>query len=95
MSHLLYDFDCAKGLLSEDEATDFQNILLGNEKNIGFLYYQPTRFNFQCCLQQLKEFLPRENFLIGSLIHKSEMPWVKLFPLRLYLRLGEEFDSKL
>jgi len=100
MSHLLYDFDCVRrvsGLVNGEVADQLQNqnILLGNANNIGFLYYQPTEFNFKCCLKQLKDNLPSDSFLIGSLIQKSEMPWVKLFPLRLFLRLGEEFNSKL
>ncbi|XP_070502635.1 zinc finger FYVE domain-containing protein 9 isoform X2 [Chironomus tepperi] len=48
----------------------------------GFLYIRPT---FQC-LQSLT--LPESPYLIGLLVHKWEVPWMRLFPLRLILRLG-------
>ncbi|KAG5671509.1 hypothetical protein PVAND_001703 [Polypedilum vanderplanki] len=48
----------------------------------GFLYIKPT---FQC-LQSLT--CPESPYLIGLLVHKWEVPWMRLFPLRLILRLG-------
>ncbi|CAG9807295.1 unnamed protein product [Chironomus riparius] len=48
----------------------------------GFLYIRPT---FQC-LQSLT--IPESPYLIGLLVHKWEVPWMRLFPLRLILRLG-------
>lgn len=105
MSYLYYDFETAKknSHILENKAenssildtADTKNeFLFGNKENIGFLYYRPTTYHFNCCLVELKEYLPSDNFLISALVQKAEMPWVKLFPLRLFLRLGEEFNSK-
>ncbi|XP_055705238.1 zinc finger FYVE domain-containing protein 16 isoform X2 [Phlebotomus papatasi] len=55
---------------------------LGSREHGGFLYIRPT---FQC-LQGVC--LPEPPYLIGILIHKWEIPWARLFPLRLQLRLG-------
>lgn len=56
---------------------------LGHKEHGGFLYVRPT---FQC-LQSL--IVPADQpFLIGLLIHRWEVPWAKIFPLRLMLRLG-------
>ncbi|XP_055372116.1 zinc finger FYVE domain-containing protein 9 isoform X2 [Condylostylus longicornis] len=53
--------------------------------NGGFLYIRAT---FQC-LQEIQ--LPDPPFLIGILIHRWEIPWAKIFPLRLMLRLGAQY----
>jgi MAD (mothers against decapentaplegic) interacting protein len=50
----------------------------------GFLYLRPS---FQC-MDNLD--LPKSPFLFCVLITKWEMPWARLFPLRLMLRLGAE-----
>ena len=50
----------------------------------GFLYFRHT---FQC-LDGLE--CPEEPFLFGVLITRWEMPWARVFPLRLLLRLGAE-----
>lgn len=56
---------------------------LGHKEHGGFLYIRPT---FQC-LQSL--IVPTDQpFLIAILIHRWEVPWAKIFPLRLMLRLG-------
>uniref|UniRef100_A0A6B2EIU2 Putative smad anchor for receptor activation n=1 Tax=Phlebotomus kandelakii TaxID=1109342 RepID=A0A6B2EIU2_9DIPT len=55
---------------------------LGSREHGGFLYIRPT---FQC-LQGVC--VPEPPYLIGILIHKWEVPWARLFPLRLQLRLG-------
>lgn len=56
---------------------------LGHKEHGGFLYVRPT---FQC-LQSL--IVPADRpFLIAILIHRWEVPWAKIFPLRLMLRLG-------
>lgn len=55
---------------------------LGSKEHGGFLYIRAT---FQC-LQLIR--VPADPFLIGILIHRWEMPWAKIFPLRLMLRLG-------
>ncbi|KAL5289850.1 ZFYVE9 family protein [Megaselia abdita] len=58
---------------------------LGSIDHGGFLF---IRQSFQC-IQDI--IIPEPPFLIGILIHKSELPWAKIFPLRLMLRLGAEF----
>ena len=55
----------------------------------GFLYLTPT---FQC-LNKLV--LPAQPYVFGVLLQKWEVPWAKVFPLRLLLRLGAEFRCKL
>lgn len=55
---------------------------LGNPENCGFLY---IRSSFQC-LQNI--IVPENGFLIGILIQRTELPWAKVFPLRLMLRMG-------
>jgi MAD (mothers against decapentaplegic) interacting protein len=94
MNHVLYDFESAKKIDSSNESNN-SNFLLDNKENVGFLYYQPTEFHKKCCLKSLKEYLPEENFLIGYLLQKWEIPWAKLFPLRLFLSIGENFKSNL
>lgn len=55
---------------------------LGSKEHGGFLYIRTT---FQC-LENVN--VPENPFLIGILIHRWEVPWAKIFPLRLMLRLG-------
>lgn len=55
---------------------------LGSKEHGGFLY---IRQSFQC-LQGV--IVPESPCLIGILIHRWEVPWAKIFPLRLMLRLG-------
>lgn len=74
---------------------DDSTLLLDNRENAGFLYFRPNDFHFRSLLNKIANYLPFEPFLIGYLIHRWEIPFAKLFPLRLYLRLGEQFDSKL
>ena len=102
MNHLLYDFDTvtsAKILKNQEESIGDTSLpeensdLLGNKENVGFLYFRPTTYHYQCCFKKMKDYLPTDNFLIGLIIQKWELPWVKLFPLRLYLRLGEESNG--
>ncbi|TMW45531.1 hypothetical protein DOY81_009383 [Sarcophaga bullata] len=51
----------------------------------GFIFIRPT---FQC-MQDI--ILPENPYLIGILIHRYEVPWAKIFPLRLMLRLGAQY----
>lgn len=51
----------------------------------GFLFIRST---FQCLLDI---HVPDPPFLIGVLIHRYEVPWAKIFPLRLMLRLGAQY----
>lgn len=62
-----------------------QTNFLESREHGGFLYIRPT---FQC-LQEI--YLPESPYLIGILIHRWEVPWAKIFPLRLMLRLGAEY----
>lgn len=55
---------------------------LNSKEHGGFLYIRPT---FQC-MQNIQ--IPESPYLIGVLIHRWELPWAKIFPLRLMLRLG-------
>ncbi|XP_063705751.1 zinc finger FYVE domain-containing protein 9 [Culicoides brevitarsis] len=55
---------------------------LGSKEHGGFLF---IRTSFQC-LQNV--IVPEAPYLIGVLIHRWEVPWAKIFPLRLMLRLG-------
>ncbi|XP_031627102.1 zinc finger FYVE domain-containing protein 9 isoform X2 [Contarinia nasturtii] len=55
---------------------------LGSKEHGGFLFIRTT---FQC-MQNI--IIPENPYLIGILIHRWEVPWAKIFPLRLMLRLG-------
>ncbi|XP_055314949.1 zinc finger FYVE domain-containing protein 9 [Sitodiplosis mosellana] len=55
---------------------------LGSKEHGGFLF---IRTSFQC-MQNI--IIPENPYLIGILIHRWEVPWAKIFPLRLMLRLG-------
>ena len=102
MNHLLYDFDSAKvatDILNTNNKTDeYSNqqtdLLFENKENAGFFYLRPTIFRNDSILNSLKGHLPEDPYLISYLIHRWEIPWAKLFPLRLYLRLCEQFDCK-
>ncbi|XP_050081531.1 zinc finger FYVE domain-containing protein 9 [Anopheles aquasalis] len=58
------------------------NNFLGSKNHGGFLYVRPT---YQCMKELI---LPEAPYLIGVLIHRWEVPWAKILPLRLMLRLG-------
>uniref|UniRef100_A0A182JP00 FYVE-type domain-containing protein n=1 Tax=Anopheles christyi TaxID=43041 RepID=A0A182JP00_9DIPT len=58
------------------------NNFLGSKNHGGFLYVRPT---YQCMKAVLA---PEAPYLIGILIHRWEVPWAKILPLRLMLRLG-------
>lgn len=105
MNYVLYDFDSVKNAKDSkkhesDPGSDTSlpkeiSYLFGNKENVGFLYFRPTTYHNKCCFKKMKDYLPAENFLIGCLVQKWEIPWVKLFPLRLCLRLGERFNGEL
>lgn len=65
----------------------FPDGLFNNKENSGFIFTRPT----MQCLRNIH--LPPPPFLIAILIHKWEIPWAKIFPLRLVLRLGYEYKS--
>ncbi|KAJ8401909.1 hypothetical protein AAFF_G00374900 [Aldrovandia affinis] len=77
--------DALKGQFVEDLGNvTFTEGFLGSKEHGGFLFFSPT---FQP-LEGLA--LPQAPYLCGVLILKLEVPWAKVFPLRLLLRLGAE-----
>ncbi|KAM6328234.1 zinc finger FYVE domain-containing protein 16 isoform 4-T7 [Alca torda] len=78
--------DAMKGrLIRNMENITFTETFLGNKEHGGFLFVSPI---FQKLDDQI---LPDSPFLYGILIHKMEIPWAKVFPIRLMLRLGAEY----
>uniref|UniRef100_UPI00398E6B3C zinc finger FYVE domain-containing protein 16 isoform X2 n=1 Tax=Pristiophorus japonicus TaxID=55135 RepID=UPI00398E6B3C len=65
----------------------FTENFLGSKDHGGFLFVTPT---FQALADLL---LPSSPFLFGILIQKLEVPWAKVFPIRLMLRLGAEYND--
>lgn len=105
MQHAIYDFDAAmlaRHAFEENETSDEgdqqadrSTCLLENKDNAGFFYFRPNRFHMRLLAPYLQGFdVDHEPFLVGLLVQKWEIPWAKLFPLRLYLRLGEQFECK-
>lgn len=79
--------DAAKGKHIENLGNfTFTESFLGSKDHGGFLFVAPT---FQL-LDELP--LPENPFLFGILIQKLEVPWAKVFPVRLMLRLGTEYS---
>ncbi|KAM6230934.1 zinc finger FYVE domain-containing protein 16 isoform 2-T3 [Porphyrio hochstetteri] len=69
------------------ENITFTESFLSNKEHGGFLFVSPT-------FQKLDDhILPDNPFLFGILIHKLEIPWAKVFPIRLMLRLGAEYGA--
>ncbi|XP_067937820.1 uncharacterized protein [Watersipora subatra] len=64
---------------------DTETGFLGSADHIGLLFIRST---FQC-LKGLC--LPSPPYLFAVVIHRLELPWARLFPVRLKLRLGAEF----
>ncbi|XP_054709295.1 zinc finger FYVE domain-containing protein 9-like [Uloborus diversus] len=81
-----YIYDSAsKGCTFDDLGhVIFPEPILGSNDHRGFLFVRPT---FQCLSKLI---VPNTPFLVAILIHKWEVPWAKVFPLRLMLRLGAE-----
>ncbi|MBN3271539.1 ZFYV9 protein, partial [Polyodon spathula] len=79
--------DALKGKYIENLGNvTFTESFLGSKDHGGFLFISPT-------FQPLNDlYLPDSPFLFGVLIHKLEVPWAKIFPLRLVLRLGAEYS---
>nr|XP_020645902.1 zinc finger FYVE domain-containing protein 16 isoform X1 [Pogona vitticeps]XP_020645903.1 zinc finger FYVE domain-containing protein 16 isoform X1 [Pogona vitticeps] len=78
--------DAMKGRFIRNlENITFTEGFLGSKEHGGFLFVTPT---FQK-LDDLK--LPKKPFICGILIQKQEVPWAKVFPIRLMLRLGAEY----
>ncbi|XP_027598513.1 zinc finger FYVE domain-containing protein 16 [Pipra filicauda] len=80
--------DAMKGRFVRNmENITFTENFLNNKEHGGFLFVSPT---FQKLDDQI---LPDNPFLCGILIHKLEIPWAKVFPIRLMLRLGAEYGA--
>lgn len=62
----------------------FEDGLFANPDIGGFIFFRPNLH----CLQQVH--LPVSPFLVALLIQKAEVPWAKIFPLRLLLRMGAD-----
>ncbi|XP_072514344.1 zinc finger FYVE domain-containing protein 16 isoform X2 [Salminus brasiliensis] len=78
--------DAQKGKFLEELCNvTFTDSFLGSKEHGGFLFFSPS---FQP-LDGLS--LPHRSFLCGVLIQKLEVPWAKVFPLRLLLTLGAEY----
>ncbi|KAK3550228.1 hypothetical protein QTP86_021259 [Hemibagrus guttatus] len=77
--------DAQKGKYIEElDNVTFADSFLGSKEHGGFLFFSQS---FQP-LEGLD--LPHSSFLFGVLIHKLEVPWAKVFPLRLVLGMGAE-----
>ncbi|XP_006889916.1 PREDICTED: zinc finger FYVE domain-containing protein 16 [Elephantulus edwardii] len=78
--------DALKGKYIENlDNITFTESFLNNKDHGGFLFITPT-------FQKLDDLpLPSNPFLCGILIQKLEIPWAKVFPMRLMLRLGAEY----
>ncbi|XP_039615173.1 zinc finger FYVE domain-containing protein 16 isoform X2 [Polypterus senegalus] len=64
----------------------FTESFLGSKDHGGFLFISPT-------FQPINDlYIPNCPVVFGILIHKLEVPWAKVFPLRLMLRLGAEYN---
>lgn len=64
----------------------FQDGLFGSRETAGLLFVKPMPDH---CLQSL--IIPEKNFLVALVLQKWEVPWSKVFPVRLLLRLGHKF----
>ncbi|XP_036265258.1 zinc finger FYVE domain-containing protein 16 isoform X3 [Pipistrellus kuhlii] len=80
--------DALKGKYIENlDNITFTESFLGSKDHGGFLFITPT-------FQKLDDLpLPSNPFLCGILIQKLEIPWAKVFPMRLMLRLGAEYKA--
>lgn len=73
--------------LEELDNVTFTSSFLGSKDHAGMLFFAPT-------CQPLDDLtLPPQPFLFGLLVQKLEVPWAKVFPLRLLLRLGAEYNG--
>ncbi|XP_039730856.1 zinc finger FYVE domain-containing protein 16 [Pteropus medius] len=80
--------DALKGKYIENlDSVTFTESFLSSKDHGGFLFITPT-------FQKLDDLpLPSNPFLCGILIQKLEIPWAKVFPMRLMLRLGAEYKA--
>ncbi|XP_067114326.1 zinc finger FYVE domain-containing protein 16 [Osmerus mordax] len=77
--------DAQKGKFVEELGNvTFTVSFLGSKEHGGILFFSPS------CQPLEGLCLPPQPFLCGLLIQRLEVPWAKVFPLRLLLRLGAE-----
>lgn len=77
--------DAQKGKFLDDlDNITFTSSFLSSKDHAGMLFFSPS------CQPLDGLSLPPQPFLFGLLIQKLEVPWAKVFPLRLLLRLGVE-----
>ncbi|KAM9306457.1 LOW QUALITY PROTEIN: zinc finger FYVE domain-containing protein 16 [Pholidichthys leucotaenia] len=80
--------DAQRGkFLEEMDNLTFTSSFLGSKDHAGMLFFPPS------CQPLDGLTLPQQPFLFGLLIQKHEVPWAKVFPLRLLLRLGAEYSA--
>lgn len=65
----------------------FQDGLFKNRDTAGLLFVQPLDVH---CLENLV--IPAKKFLVALILQRWEVPWSKVFPIRLLLRLGHKFS---
>lgn len=77
--------DALKGrFVDELDNVTFTSSFLGSKEHGGMLFFSPS------CQPLDGLALPPPPFLLGLLVLKLEVPWAKVFPLRLLLRLGAQ-----
>ncbi|KAM8828164.1 LOW QUALITY PROTEIN: zinc finger FYVE domain-containing protein 16 [Spinachia spinachia] len=79
--------DAQKGkFLEELDNVTFTSSFLGSKDHAGMLFFSPS------CQPLDGLSVPPPPFMFGLLVQKLEVPWAKVFPLRLLLRLGAEYS---
>ncbi|XP_039634993.1 zinc finger FYVE domain-containing protein 16 [Perca fluviatilis] len=79
--------EAQKGKLVEElDNVTFTSSFLGSKDHAGMLFFSPS------CQPLDGLTLPPQPFMFGVLVQKLEVPWAKVFPLRLLLRLGAEYS---
>ncbi|XP_034751940.1 zinc finger FYVE domain-containing protein 16 isoform X2 [Etheostoma cragini] len=79
--------EAQKGKFVEElDNVTFTSSFLGSKDHAGMLFFSPT------CQPLDGLTLPPQPFMFGLLVQKLEVPWAKVFPLRLLLRLGSEYN---
>ena len=82
----VYDSAARGSVYSDMSHVLFPEGLFNSNEYNGFLFIRGTLQ----CLSKVE--VPPAPFLIGLLIQRNEVPWAKVFPLRLLLRLGAEYN---
>ena len=80
-------FSVTGKFLEELDNVTFTSSFLGSKDHAGMLFFSAS------CQPLDGLTLPSQPFLFGLLIQKLEVPWAKVFPLRLLLRLGAKYSG--